>query len=183
MNHFYLLESKLKISMKKNRKYCWDVTLGLSVLGSGWVCSAHKKGRKLTQRVNCDRLYYSCITRPPWMWPGPSYFLLPDRIEQKWWDTASEVTKNLCFPLCVLSCFFICLVWWKPTAMWIALWRSPCGKENKGFLHPTAHEQLKPGFSHMNELQILRMRDFPGGPGATPCSQCRGPGFDSWSGS
>ena len=27
------------------------------------------------------------------------------------------------------------------------------------------------------------MRDFPGGPvGKTPCSQCRGPGFDPWSG-
>ena len=25
--------------------------------------------------------------------------------------------------------------------------------------------------------------DFPGGPvGKTPCSQCRGPGFDPWSG-
>ena len=27
------------------------------------------------------------------------------------------------------------------------------------------------------------MRDYPGGPVAeTPCSQCRGPGFDPWSG-
>ena len=26
-------------------------------------------------------------------------------------------------------------------------------------------------------------RDFPGGPvGKTPCSQCRGPGFEPWSG-
>ena len=109
MYHFYLLESKLKVLMKNKRKYCWDVTLGLSALGSEWVWSAHRKGRKLTQRVNCGRLYYSCIIRSPWMWPGLSYFLLPNRIEQKWWDTTSEVTKNLCFPLCVLSWFFICL--------------------------------------------------------------------------
>ena len=28
-----------------------------------------------------------------------------------------------------------------------------------------------------------RYKDFPGGPvGKTPCSQCRGPGFDPWSG-
>ena len=168
MNHFYLLESKLKILVEKKRKYCWDVTLELSVLGSGWVCSAHRKGRRLTQRVNCGRLYYSCIIHSPWRWPGPSYFLLPNRIEQK--DTASEVTKNLGFLLCVLSCFFICLLWWKSTAIWIAQWRSPCGKENKGFLHPTAHEQLKPGFNHRNELQILQMKDFRGGPVATPCS-------------
>ena len=35
---------------------------------------------------------------------------------------------------------------------------------------PTAHEQLKPGFNHRNELQILQMKDFRGGPVATPCS-------------
>ena len=184
MYHFYLLESKLKVLMKNKRKDCWDVTLGLSALGSGWVWSAHRKGRKLTQRVNCGRLYYSCIIRSPWMWPGLSYFLLPNRIEQKWWDTTSEVTKNLCFPLRVLSWFFTCSLWWKPTAMRTAPW-SPCGKGNKGnkgFLHPTAHEQLKPGFNHMHELQMLQRRDSPGGPEATPRSQCRGPGFDPWSG-
>ena len=32
--------------------------------------------------------------------------------------------------------------------------------------------------SERNEL-----KEFPGGPGAeTPCSQCRGPGFNPWSG-
>ena len=32
-------------------------------------------------------------------------------------------------------------------------------------------------------LEIIHSGDFPGGPvGKTPCSQCRGPGFDPWSG-
>ena len=36
----------------------------------------------------------------------------------------------------------------------------------------------------VNSTQALnRFRDFPGSPGGkTPCSQCRGPGFDPWSG-
>ena len=36
---------------------------------------------------------------------------------------------------------------------------------------------------NLTEVQDLYTRDFPGGPvGKTPCSQCRGPGFDPWSG-
>ena len=34
---------------------------------------------------------------------------------------------------------------------------------------------------HKKEMIIIR--DFPGGPAVkTPCSQCRGPGFDPWPG-
>ena len=34
-----------------------------------------------------------------------------------------------------------------------------------------------------NEIRIFYFRDFPGGAVVkTPCSQCRGPGFDPWSG-
>ena len=46
----------------------------------------------------------------------------------------------------------------------------------------------RPGERHSLELSILYIlktpvRDFPGGPVAkTPRSQCRGPGFDPWSG-
>ena len=30
---------------------------------------------------------------------------------------------------------------------------------------------------------LINLKDFPGGPVVkTPCSQCRGPGFDPWSG-
>ena len=41
--------------------------------------------------------------------------------------------------------------------------------------------------AHMAQLKILhnnvQTEDFPGGPVAkTPCSQCRGPGFDPWLG-
>ena len=32
-------------------------------------------------------------------------------------------------------------------------------------------------------MQDTMMKDFPGGPDVEmPCFQCRGPGFDSWSG-
>ena len=34
----------------------------------------------------------------------------------------------------------------------------------------------------LGEMENRKNRDFPGGPVAkTPCSQCKGPGFDSWS--
>ena len=61
-------------------------------------------------------------------------------------------------------------------------------------LHGKNHEVLRPtlvSFTHSGQvaplsLTILRRtqpRDFPGGPVAkTPRSQCRGPGFDPWSG-
>jgi hypothetical protein len=39
------------------------------------------------------------------------------------------------------------------------------------------------GFPGGASVKELTCWDFPGGPGAkTPCSQCRGPGFDFWSG-
>ena len=35
----------------------------------------------------------------------------------------------------------------------------------------------------VSTVEIKMARDFPGGAvGKTPCSQCRGPGFDPWSG-
>ena len=43
--------------------------------------------------------------------------------------------------------------------------------------------------THMDSTAPVHLKtkfvtgDFPGGPvGKTPCSQCRGPGFDPWSG-
>ena len=52
-----------------------------------------------------------------------------------------------------------------------------CG--NSGLLLP----EVSLGLWHNFGSKELTCWDFPGGPGAkTPCSQCRGPGFDFWSG-
>ena len=44
----------------------------------------------------------------------------------------------------------------------------------------------KKAHCHRNRRESLknkRLQDFPGGPlPKTPCSQCRGPGFDPWPG-
>ena len=45
------------------------------------------------------------------------------------------------------------------------------------------HRKLQNCFGNNSITFLLKTkhRDFPGGPGG-PCSQCRGPGFDPWSG-
>ena len=47
----------------------------------------------------------------------------------------------------------------------------------------TVRYHLTPVRMAVNKKKSTNNRDFPGGPVVkTPCSQCKGPGFDSWSG-
>ena len=66
--------------------------------------------------------------------------------------------------------------------------RTHCVKTAQGFLRklkielPDDPAILLPGIYPYKTL-IKKILDFPGGPAAkTPHSQCRGPGFDPWSG-